>query len=177
MDESVIDFVLSHRFIVIYGQMGSGRTLTGVGLLALSKAKNIVSNTSLYGIEHAKFDLASLFDYKDKIIFWDMADYAVNNSRNYRNIHDNIRGFIEELQENNNHLIVTIVDRSDIEPDIRKLVDMWIMTCYEQLFDIVRLYIQVKGKKELIFANLGNVSQWFKNYQTLNMPGSEVFHV
>jgi hypothetical protein len=131
----------------------------------------------LYGIEHAKFDITKLFDYKDKIIFWDMIDFVINNRREYNNIHDNIRGFIEGLQENNNHLVVTIVDKSDIEPDISELVDIWIATRYEQLFDIVRLRMQAKGRKEPIHANLGNVSQWFKNYQTLNIPVSEAFHV
>jgi hypothetical protein len=165
---SLNDFVLRSNFTVVYGEQGSGKTLAVVALLALSGARNIVSNTRLYKLIYNKFELDKLFDYEGKIIFWDMMEYTATSK--FDKYYDNIMGFLNELEENNNHLIIIEQDKNAIEPDIRKLVDMWIMPHYMQTHDAVQLYISRKGENKPIFVNLGNVSQWFKYYNTKDMP-------
>jgi hypothetical protein len=168
MNKTLDELIFDNDIIAIHGEIGSGKTLPAIAILNLVKAKNIVSNCVLRDMEYTKFNMSDIFDYKDSVIFWDMVDTVTEDRRIYGKYHDNIRGFLGSLHENNNHLMVTLVQAEYLEPDIKKLVDVWILTNYNSYHDDVRLFIMSHGEEE--WAILGNVSQWFKKYSTVEIP-------
>jgi len=168
MPESIRELILPNSLIEIHGRMGEGKTLSAIAMIVLSKFENIVSNINLSGIKHEMFNISNLFEYKNSLILWDMAEFQINDRKLYDKIHDNLLGFLEGLKEENNHLILTIEDKYSLVPEVRDLVDMSIITHFDRLHDVVKL--RAKSHSGVDYINLGGVSQYFKYYETREIP-------
>lgn len=169
------------RFTAFSGLQGSGMTLSVVALLKqMSEGENcpnIITNAYLKEIPHEKFKLENLFNYKDSIIFIDIAEFIIIRDRN--GVLDNIIGFLSELEENNNTCIITTQSLHFIEPIAVDFIDTIVTPNYKRDRDCVNLRIikrSAEGKtSHPAYLRINNASRYFKSYDTFKMPGHKKF--
>lgn len=166
--KALIPELLQNNFIVVDGRLGSGKTLAVVAILMSAKPDNLVSNIVLNGIPYEKFYLHNLFEYKNRIIFIDMADIIVDNRTTYNDIHDNFIGFIDSLKENSNHLIITVRDRKRLDPDIHAYVDTYIHTVLGDDGDCI--HMQIAKEKNITLSKITKIVRFYKSYDSQEMP-------
>lgn len=137
--------MLLGNFSVITGGMACGKTLTAIAFLKeLSKIninKSIISNTKIKGIKYLPFKLTQLFDYKNSIVYLTHNEYTTKRPNEY--ITDNMIGFINDLKDNNNLLILELLSVDELLPVIVPYYDLIVRP---RLLSDERLHIQILNK-------------------------------